>query len=334
MPGEARSAVVIGGSAGAFAEVIRIVAALPEGFPAAVLIVLHFPPPSLLERIAKVSRLPVGQARNGAVIEAGRIYLAPIDRHVLVSRDRLKLSHGPRENMCRPAIDPTFRTAAKRFGARLTGVLLSGMQSDGAHGLAVVKSHGGSVIVQDPNEAEFPEMPRSAIEKVGVDRVLDVDGIVELLRAMENEQQEPMGTRSEGSDEPPEGQQRATLQHPPKGELSPFACPGCGGALWEQQEANVVRFRCHVGHAYTDDVLLDEQGTFIESAFWAAVRALEEKAELSRRLAKRAREAGAEISAMRHEQGAADADRQASMIYELLTAWGSPAQHRGRVGVS
>lgn len=180
----AESAVVIGGSAGALAPLRGIVAALPADFAGALLIVLHTAQdsPGVLPRILGSSaRIEVEQAIEGATIEEGRVYVAQPDRHLLVVEGRLKVSRGPRENRSRPAIDPLFRTAAEWFGPKLVGVLLSGMLSDGTYGLAVIKARGGVTVTQDPDDAAYPDMPRTATVRVGVDHVLRPLQIARLL---------------------------------------------------------------------------------------------------------------------------------------------------------
>src|SRR2546423_731711 len=181
--------VVIGGSAGSIEGLQRLLGQLPADLPAALLVVVHVSPagnsrlPAVLGRAGK---LPASYAEDGQAIEPGRIYIAPPDLHMLVREgkggSRIALSHGPRENHTRPAIDPTLRTAAHVYGRRVTAIILSGVLSDGNVGLAVVKAHGGTAIVQDPDEALFDGMPRSAIRFVQeIDHVLPLGEIAPLL---------------------------------------------------------------------------------------------------------------------------------------------------------
>jgi two-component system chemotaxis response regulator CheB len=153
------------------------VRALPPDVRCAVLVVLHVAPHStsvLPEILGRNTVLPVHRASDGARLRAGHVYVAPPDRHVVVEGDRMYLSDAPRENGHRPSIDPTMRTAAAAFGRDVIGVLLSGTRDDGTAGLVAIKDRGGAAVVQDPDEALYDGMPRSAMRHVEVDAVLPV----------------------------------------------------------------------------------------------------------------------------------------------------------------
>ena len=157
-----RDIVVIGASAGGIQALTTLVAGLPRDFPASVLIVVHIPPYAisrLPEILSRSGPLPAAHALQGEVIEPGRIYVSPPDRHLLVRTGQLELSRGARENHCRPAIDPLFRTAARVYGPRVIGIVLSGALYDGSMGLLAIKTRGGMAIVQDPKEAIVDSMP-------------------------------------------------------------------------------------------------------------------------------------------------------------------------------
>lgn len=180
--------VVIGASAGGLAAIETIVAGLPAGFPAAVLVVLHIPPdapshlPAILERS---SRLPVAAAQDGEIVRPGRVYVAPTDRHLLLQSDnRLRLTQGPREHWVRPSVDALFRSAAETCGRRVIGIVLSGSLDDGTAGLLAIKDSGGQTVVQAPTDAEHPSMPESAINHVLVDYVLPVADMPALLETL------------------------------------------------------------------------------------------------------------------------------------------------------
>jgi two-component system chemotaxis response regulator CheB len=305
----------------------RLAAGLPQDLPAAFLVVHHFPAnsvsvlPSILSR---AGTLPAEHAVHDQEIDPGRIYIAPPDRHMLVAGNRIHLSRGPRENGHRPAIDSLFRSAAREFGPGVVGVLLSGSLDDGTVGLMAVKQHGGLAVVQDPGEAQYPWMAQSAVARVGVDRVLPVQEIAQLLTRLTREPvafqegKSVMLPEEEEVRDPAESGTSAIAEGPLPGPPTALTCPDCGGALWEQVEGELIRYRCHVGHAYTVDSMVGAHAALVESALWTAVRALEEKAQLSRRLAERSQRRGFDLMAQRYEEAIRSAERGSRSIRQLL----------------
>ncbi len=174
----------MGASAGGVEAFREIASGLPADLPASVFIVLHTSPetPGILPRIlSRAGALKTGHAVDGEKIESGHIYVAPPDFHLLLKRGYLKVLRGPKENRHRPAIDPLFRSAAYVYGPRVIAVLLTGVLDDGAAGLRAVKQRGGVVVVQDPKDAAYPQMPRNGLEHVAADHVVPVDHIAQLL---------------------------------------------------------------------------------------------------------------------------------------------------------
>lgn len=174
-----RDIIVIGGSSGATIPLKAILGTLPADLPAAVFVILHIPPRStgILATVASAAGpLAVVQVEDEMPITPGKVYLAAPDHHMLLGHDVIRLGRGPRENMARPAIDPLFRSAALSYGARVIGVVLSGLLSDGAAGLNAIKRCGGVALVQDPADAIADEMPRRAAEATTVD--LSVRGVL------------------------------------------------------------------------------------------------------------------------------------------------------------
>ncbi|HEV7649469.1 MAG TPA: chemotaxis protein CheB [Actinophytocola sp.] len=170
-----RDLIVVGASAGGVEALRDLAAGLPPDLPASVLVVLHLPAggrsvlPAILERAGP---LPARTARDATRPAHGSINVAPPDQHLLVVGARMVLSAGPPEHGRRPAIDALFRSAALAAGARVIGVLLSGVLDDGVAGLKTIARHGGTVMVQDPAEALYPNMPTNAIDALTVDHVL------------------------------------------------------------------------------------------------------------------------------------------------------------------
>jgi two-component system, chemotaxis family, protein-glutamate methylesterase/glutaminase len=317
--------VVVGASAGGVGALCSVVQALPADFPAALLVVLHLPPHShsaLPAILARHGLLPASHPEEGEGIEAGRIYVAVPDRHLSVAAGRIRLSRNASENGFRPAIDVLFRTAARAFGPRVVGVVLTGNLDDGTAGLAAIKRCGGVAVVQDPRNADYPGMPGSAVANVDVDHVVPLGEIGPLLDRLVREPRP--AARPEGCDDAEREpdlmgiDDRDTGGEGPSGEPSGFTCPECGGSLYERPDQKPPHFRCRTGHAYSPESLLARQTDSLEATLWAALRSLEENAALARRMEKRARNTGNEFSRRRYEQRATATEKHAGLLRVLL----------------
>lgn len=296
--------VVIGASAGGLAPLRTIAAALPADLPATVLVVMHLSSTgnSVLPQIlARVARLGVTPAMDDLEIRPGRILVAPPDRHLTVLDSHVCLSRGPRENGHRPAVDPLFRTAAEQYGSAVVGVILSGSRDDGALGLAEIKARGGITIVQEPSEAQYDGMPAHALAGTDVDLVLPAAEIGRaLVRLVRGEQE----VRSRHVEHPDDADPQ----------MLSVLCPECGGTLFEDREGGVLQYRCHVGHRYAARSLLASHAESVERGMWTAVRLLEDRATLLRRLADRAERSGGTLSAQHFRATADNAEQQAGAI--------------------
>jgi two-component system chemotaxis response regulator CheB len=323
-----RNLFVVGASAGGFNALRQLASELPADLDAAVLVVLHMAPdfPSNLHQfLSAVSELPAVQGNHGDAILPGRIYVAPPDCHMLVHDGTIALSHGPRENFSRPAIDPLFRSAAQTYGPRVTGVVLSGTLGDGTVGMMVVKAHGGTTVVQDPKESQFSQMSELAIANAPIDHVLSIGQISALLverangSASKNGTTASMETSLETSSDLVQQDLRAQVEGRRSGQTATYSCPECGGTLWQLDEQGMTQqFRCHVGHTYAPEALLGGMSNNLENALWSAVRALVERATLNRQMAKRHRDNGREKWAQSMEEQAAQDDRYMRMIRENI----------------
>jgi two-component system chemotaxis response regulator CheB len=325
------SLVVVGASAGGVEALQRFVRALPADFTAPVLIVLHASPTSrsyLPEILTRAGHLPATHARDGEPLAAGHVYVAPPDEHLLVGDGRLVVQKGPTENGHRPAIDPLFRSAAAAYDGHVAGVILSGTLDDGTVGLHCVKEGGGVTLVQDPDDALYPDMPKNAIDYVDPDYVQDIEGLVDTLVRLTGSTRSDPGTngrvRNEELPPDPAPQPHAEIAQP--GEMVAFSCPDCGGTLWETHAGATLSYRCRVGHAYTLDTLLAQHGATVERSLWTAYRALEERAGMSRRVARRLAERGRVDSAKRFERQAESTTRQAAKLKGLLDRVGRPEE--------
>jgi len=319
--------IAIGASAGGVEAIAQVAKTFPPHFPAAVLVVVHFPAhgKSVLPKIlSRLGPLPASHAEDGVAILPGRIYIAPPDYHLIVKSGFLSLSHGPRENGHRPAIDMLFRSAARAYGPRTIGVVLSGALDDGTIGLELIKTQGGIAIAQDPDEALFDSMPRSAITNVEVDYVLRIADIAPTISKLVDS---PISEKPMTPDDNTQIQKEADVVAADKaalergdyaGRSSAVTCPECGGVLWELRNDNLVRFRCHVGHAYSLDSLVSEQADMVEQALWCAVRALEEKAALARRMVSHARQKSHSLTENQFQERVHEAERNATILRQIL----------------
>lgn len=179
--------VVIGGSAGAIDVLRQLLPRLSTRFKPTVAIVIHLPPegPLVLHQLlAGPDTPPMKVAEDKEPVEAGTIYFAPPDYHLLIEGGRtFALSIDPRVQFARPAIDVLFESAAEAYRDRLMGVILSGANSDGAAGLKAIADAGGMTVVQSLESAEMIAMPAAALQAVPGSLELDVAAIAELLRS-------------------------------------------------------------------------------------------------------------------------------------------------------
>jgi two-component system, chemotaxis family, protein-glutamate methylesterase/glutaminase len=316
--------VVVGASAGGVEALGQVAATLPKDFPAPVAMVLHIPAgTSVLPTILSRKGGPLAtHAVDGEELEPGRIYVAPPDRHLLLHAGRARTVRGPTENGHRPAVDPLFRSAALSFGPGAFGVVLTGTGDDGAAGAASIDARGGCVVVQDPADAFYSSMPEAALLAAPEALTCPLAAIGATLDRLVREERAP-------SDGEPADEFRleesfamfdmdAITNGSPPGDPSGFACPACGGALWEVDDEAVLRFRCRVGHAFSAESLLNAEDEQLDTALWSALRALEERGDLSRRIARRLRDRGVDRRAETYEGRSKEAERNARLIREML----------------
>lgn len=321
MPGH--EIVAIGASAGGVEALGRLARGLPPDLHAAVFVTLHVPPsqPSMLPHIlSRAGPLAAAHARDGEPIQHGRIYVAPPNQHLVVARGRVRLSQAPRADGFRPAINVLLRTAAWAYGASVVGVLLSGALHDGTAGLAMVKARGGIAVLQDPSETLYPQMPSTAMKHVDVDYVLPVAEIPPLLARLARTPVTagPRDERGTPAALPASSAEEATVETVANGMATGFVCPECGGSLWEAFHRGLIHYHCHIGHVFSVDGLLAGQADTVERALGAAARALQERAALSLRVARRVRETGDDATARRLETRARTLEERAALVQRTL----------------
>lgn len=318
--------VVVGASAGGMEALKKLVAQLPSNFPGALFIVWHVAPayPSVLPQILdRVCSLPVAHAIDKEAIQPGRIYVAPPDRHLLVESGHVRVTRGPKENRFRPSIDVLFRSAARSYGSRVIGVVLTGLLDDGASGLYAVKEQRGKAVVQDPFDALHSSMPMQAMKAVAVDRCVPIAEMGALLVHMTNEAVEKEGEHlvSEQMDiEVKVAREDNAFESGimKLGKLSPYTCPECHGILLQLKEGNLIRFRCHTGHAYSLNSLLAEVTEAIETSLWNTLRGIEESEMLMNHMAEHMCKANDGEMAERFLQKAEEANRRAVLVRQAV----------------
>jgi len=321
-----RDVIVVGASAGGVEPLRKMAAELPSELPAAVFVVLHLPasqPSALPEVLDRSGPLPALTPEDGAPIEPGRIYVAPPDRHMMLEPGRVRIVHGPKENRHRPSVDVLFRSAARAYGPRVIGAVLSGALDDGTAGLIAIKVRGGTAVVQDPSEAFSDGMPRNAMRYLEVDHVVAASELGKLLTRLAKE-------KVDVAEAPPPTNEmihetriarldpEALDTEDKPGVQSVVACPDCRGVLWEIQEGDLLRFRCRTGHAYSPETLVAAQHDGVEAALWEALRAIEERVSLRRRLVDQAKERRLHSLASHFEEQVKESESAVRSLRDLL----------------
>ena len=302
--------VVIGASAGGITALKEITSSLAPDLDASVFVVVHTSPDSsglLANILNRYSKLPAHQAEDGEAIRSGRIYVAAPDRHLLLERDEVRVVNGPRHNRHRPAIDLLFRTAARHYGERVIGVVLTGFLDDGSSGLLAIHNAGGATIVQSPDDAEAASMPRSALEQVQPDYCVPLVEIADIINRLAGVEAKSMARRS--------NQKQKSEK---KRAQTPFTCPECHGSIWEVDENGEVRYECRVGHTYSPDAMFQANNEDVERSLWVALRTLEESAALERRLAEMAEKRNRSHAYKRFAERAQERMQHAAVLREML----------------
>jgi two-component system, chemotaxis family, protein-glutamate methylesterase/glutaminase len=294
--------------------------------PAALFIVCHFPPSRrsmLPEILSRAGPLLATHPAHGAPIYPGQIYVAPPDHHMLLQVGTIELTQGPREDRHRPAIDPLFRSAARTYGPRVIALILSGTQTDGVAGLMAVRAAGGIGVVQDPADAAIPTLPLNATQIAGADHVVSLAGLpsvlVELIHQPTIEPPPAAPVDAAASSREAIRQTFAEqIRGERQGHISTMTCPECGGNLWQFKDDVLQEFRCHTGHVFHAEELLQGQSQSLESALWTAVRIFREKMVLARQLANQEFQRGHFEISERFEEEARICEDRSNVIQNTL----------------
>ncbi len=287
--------IVVGASAGGMSALSELVSQLKTRMDAAVFIVMHLSQTSisdfLMHHLKPLTQLECEIATEGASIKKGHIYIASPNLHLLVKKGNIILGRGPQENRWRPSIDVLFRSAAAAYSTRVIGVVLTGLLDDGTTGMLAIKRSGGITIVQDPNEAEYPDMPLSVLNSMEVDYCVPLTAMGEIISGIIQTTPEEKPAPDDVIIESQIAERVVVDYENVKrlGEKSIYACPDCGGGLWDITKAGddkgrVVRYRCHIGHSYSEKDLVIKQGEIFESTLWTALRIMEERKTLLKKM--------------------------------------------------
>jgi two-component system chemotaxis response regulator CheB len=319
-----RDILAIGTSAGGFDALRFLAGEFPRDFPASVLVVIHLSSQfnSTLDAIlTQAGPLPARFAQDGDKLERSRIYIAPPKQHLLVESDQLRLGSGPRENNARPALDPLFRSVALCCGSRAIGAVLTGTLGDGAAGLSALKQSGGITVVQDPSDAAYAEMPTTALIRSKPDHIASLASMPALFDKLVRQpvgQPAPVPEGLQYEVDVARGETGSMHEMDRIGRRSVLACPDCHGVMWEIDEGELVRYRCHVGHAYSAELMslaLDENLT---RALGAALRALDERIAIATKLEQQAKDVGRTRIAESWARKAREFEEEAKVIRDSV----------------
>jgi len=285
--GTPKYVLVVGASAGGLSALSELVGQLSKELDVAVFIVMHLSRIGisnfLVDRLKPLTSLQCVVAEEGATIEQGYIYVAQPNQHLLVKKGIIVIGRGPEENRWRPSIDVLFRSAAAAYSTRAIGVVLTGLLDDGTTGMLAIKRSGGVSIVQDPNEAEYPDMPLSVLNNMDVDYCVSLQQMGLIIAQITLQDREEIPAPNDIVIES-EIAERVVIDYDNVAKLgvkSIYACPDCGGGLWNiSKENGPDRYRCHIGHSYSEGDLEHKQVKIMENTLWIALRIMEERKTL------------------------------------------------------
>lgn len=317
--------VVIGASAGGLDALTEMVRNLQPGLDVAYCIVLHLSRKGIgdfvVHRLKQVTDMPCQLAVNGGAIRSGHIYIARPNQHLLVKDNKFILGGGPEENRFRPSIDVLFRSAAVAYSSHAIGVILSGLLDDGTSGMRAIQRSGGISIVQDPNEAEYPDMPLSVINNMEVDHVASLQEIGMLIAPIiKLKKGKKKVAPKDVVDESRIAEITAVgINDIEKiADISVFGCPDCGGNLWAVKGDIIKRYRCHIGHAYSEKDLVIKQAETASSTLWVALRMMEERKHLLKKMQVESEKKGHKSLYLSHVERHDEMERHITTLKKIL----------------
>lgn len=318
-------AIVVGSSAGGLTALTELVSQLKPGMNASVFIVMHLSRKGisdfLTHRLQQYTSLPCEIARHEAPFRKGHIYVAPPNHHLLIRENKMIIGYGPEENRWRPSIDVLFRSAAVAYSNHAIGIVITGLLDDGTAGMLAIKKCGGICIVQDPNEAEYPDMPLSVLSHMEADYCIS---LAEMGFTLQELTKNGVVKKAEI---PPEIAKEAEIAEKvatgidvvqDMGEQTVYGCPDCGGAMWALKNDNLTRYRCHIGHSYSENDLVVKQAHSLEATLWVALRMMEDRKNLLGKLARDSKKRGAIAIASGNEEKKLELQKHIDKLKEIL----------------
>jgi two-component system, chemotaxis family, protein-glutamate methylesterase/glutaminase len=326
-----RNIFVIGSSAGGVEALQKLCGGLPADFPGVIVIAQHLSPSTrsvLPDLLARASRLPVRSPDDGEALQMGHIYVGAPDQHILLRPGRILTRRGPHENRSRPAVNALFRSAAIAYGAQVVGIVLTGLLDDGTDGLIAIGAAGGLSIAQDPADAEWPSMPRNAIQKDHVKIVARLDAMPQMLSRVAMEETGPSIPLPQEYlvEDRIAAQEFAVMDSKltTPGTASNLSCPDCGGVLNQIETEDALRYRCQVGHAFTPLGLAVAQSEELERALGIAVRTHRDRARLFEQMQERAKDRGFHSIVNRWALASEEAAQLAAILEQALDTLRKP----------
>lgn len=326
-----RDIIVVGASAGGVGALQRLCAALPADLPASVIIAQHLSPsaksvlPQLLDRAGP---LPAFAPVDGQTLERGQIYVGGPDLHILLRPDRVLMRRGPYENRTRPAVNALFRSAAVHFASRVIGVVLTGLLDDGTDGLIAIKAAGGLSVIQHPEDAEWPSMPRNALKRDHVDHSVPLADLAALLARLTHENAGPsLPIPADYLVEDRIAAQEFAVMETDiitPGQPSHISCPDCGGVLNQVDIERDIRFRCQVGHAFTPLGLAEAQSAELERALGIAARTHRDRIRLFAQMRESAERQGLSYAGQKWQQASAEAGSLIEILENAMASLRKP----------
>ena len=317
--------MVIGASAGGLNALQEMALGLRKGLDAAYCVVLHLSRVGIgdfvVHRLSQVTSMPCTLATHGGEIKRDHIYIARPNQHMLVKDNKFILGAGPEENRFRPSIDVLFRSAAAAYSSHSIGVLLSGMLDDGTSGMWAIKRSGGFCIVQDPNQAEYPDMPLSVINNMEADQVSPLSDIgLYIEQATKKNKGRKKAVPKDVLAESRIAETTAvSIDAIEKiGDTSVFACPDCGGNLWTMKGDILNRYRCHIGHAYTERDLVIKQAQSASATLWVALRMMEERKHMLKKMEQDSKQKGFKSLVANHAEKRDHMERHITKLKKIL----------------